>query len=289
MHAPVVLRYSPRSRRGFAETCDMAEQLTVLIPCRNEERNIRPCIESVKAIADELLVADSGSRDRTVEIARELGARIIEREYVNSADFKNWAIPQAAHEWVLVVDSDERVTPELAAEIRKVLAEGPRYDAYRIWRRNHFFGHPIRRGGWGSDSVVRLFRRAVSRYQVRRVHADVIVDTGRVGKLGGKLAHYTYWTFEQYFEKFQRYTTWSAQDLYEKGRRAGFCSLALRPAFRFFRQYVLKRGFLDGRPGLIMCTFAALSVFTKYAKLWAMHKGLPQPDPEAGRGVQERQ
>jgi glycosyltransferase involved in cell wall biosynthesis len=267
----------------------MAERLTVLIPCKNEERNIRPCIESVKPIADELLVADSGSADRTMEIARELGARVIEREYVNSADFKNWAIPQAAHEWVFVLDSDERVTPELAREIEKVLAEGPKRDAYRVYRLSFFLGHPVRRCGWDKDSVIRLFRRDVCRYEEKRVHAGLLVSTGRVGRLRRKLEHYTYWSFDQYFEKFGRYTTWAAEDLCEKGRRSGLLSLTVRPAWHFFRHYVLQRGFLEGRKGLIISALGAFSVFTKYARLWGLYKGRPEPDPEArlvgtGRG-----
>lgn len=261
----------------------MAEKLTVLIPCKNEERNIRPCIESARDIADEILVADSGSTDRTVAIARELGARIIEREYVTPANFKNWAIPQAAHPWVLVVDADERVTGELAEEIGTILSGEPKYDGYSLRRRAYFLGHEIKYSGWGTSRLCRLFRRDVSRYEEKRVHEDVIVRPGRRGRLKGKLEHYSYWTFAQYFEKFGRYTTWSAEDLRERGRRAGLVSLTLRPAFRFFRHYILQRGFLDGLPGLIVSALGACAVFTKYAKLWAMERGLPRPDPEAGR------
>jgi len=258
----------------------MPEKLTALIPCKNEERNVRPCIESVRGLADEVLVADSGSTDRTMAIAAELGCRIVQREYVNSADFKNWAIPQASSPWVLVVDADERVTGELASEIRSLLSGAPRFDGYVIRRRNHFFGHAIDHCGWNRDKVLRLFRRDVSRYEKKRVHADVVVQTGRVGSLRGRLLHYTYWTFDQYLEKFGRYTTWAAEDLRDRGRRAGFLSLTLRPAWRFFRHYFLMLGFLDGRAGLILSRLAAYSVFMKYAKLWAMDHGLPWPDPE---------
>jgi glycosyltransferase involved in cell wall biosynthesis len=261
----------------------MAEKLTVLIPCKNEEKNLRPCIESVKPMADELLVADSGSTDRTKEIARELGARVIEREYVNSADFKNWAIPQAEHKWVLIVDADERVTPELADEIRSVLSGTPAYDAYRIYRRSFFLGHPVTRCGWNKDSVIRLFRRDVCRYEEKHVHAGLVVSTGRVGRFKGKLEHYTFWSFDQYFEKFGRYTTWGAEDLREKGRRAGFGSLSFRPAWRFLQHYVFQLGFLEGKKGFIVSALGAFSVFTKYAKLWGAEHGLPEPDPERGR------
>jgi (heptosyl)LPS beta-1,4-glucosyltransferase len=261
----------------------MAEKLTLLIPCKNERKNIRPCIESAKAIADEVLVADSGSTDGTMDIARELGARVIERAYVNSADFKNWALPQAQTPWVLIVDADERVTPALAAEIERVLADGPKKDGYWIYRNSFFFGRRIKRCGWNRDKVLRLFR-SECRYEPKHVHAEVIVPSGSVGRLKGRLDHYTCWSFEQYFEKFGRYTTWGAEDVHARGRRAGFVSILLRPAFRFFRQYVLQRGFLDGKAGLVLCGLSAFAVFTKYAKLWAMKDAVPQPDPEAGRG-----
>src|SRR6476660_8456128 len=125
----------------------MSSQLTVIIPCKNERENIATCIAGARLIADEVLVADSGSTDGTLEIARSLGCRIIEREYGTSGDFKNWAIPQAANEWVLILDADERITPELAKEIRDTLVE-PRHDGYWVYRLNHFMGHPIRHGPW---------------------------------------------------------------------------------------------------------------------------------------------
>lgn len=261
----------------------MPEKLTVLVPCKNEERNIRACLESVRDLADEILVADSGSTDRTMEIAREFGARIIQREYVNSADFKNWAIPQAAHGWVMVVDADERVTPGLAAEARRVLAEGPRADAYRVGRVGFFFGHRIRRCGWGRETLTRLFRREL-RYETKHVHADVVVPSGKVGRLRGELEHYTCWTFEQYFEKFGRYTTWAAMDLAERGKTASALKMLYKPLFRFLRQYILQLGFLDGRAGLVVCGLSAFGVFTRYAKLWAMREGKPEPCEAPGAG-----
>ena len=136
----------------------MTAQLTVLIPCKDERRNIRACIESVQAIADEILIADSGSTDGTLDIVRDIGGcRIIEREYINSANFKNWAIPQARNEWVLIVDADERVTPELATEITKLLESPPEdKDGFWIDRANHYLGYRIRHCGWNSDAVLRF-------------------------------------------------------------------------------------------------------------------------------------
>jgi len=245
----------------------MREKISILIPAGNEERNIVACIQSARW-ADEVVVVDSFSADRTVELARPLADRVLQHEYINSATQKNWAIPQMAHAWVLVLDADERITPELRDEILGVLDGGAGgHCAFRIWRRNHFMGRPVRFCGWQNDSVVRLFRRDRSRYQDREVHADIECD-GPVGKLRGKLLHYTFDSFDQYLKKFDRYTTWAAGDRAKRTRRVSWVHLAIRPAWRFFRQYVLKLGFLDGRAGLIICSLAAYSVFLKYAKLW---------------------
>jgi len=260
----------------------LPEKLTVLVPTRNEEANLRDCLESVKW-ADELFVVDTFSTDGTLEIAREFGARIVQHEYVNSAAQKNWAIPQAANDWVMVVDADERVTPELAAEVRALLSApgGPAAAAYRMHRRTFFFGREIRHCGWDTDAVTRLFRRDKASYPEQWVHADMTVD-GPVVTLKGRFDHYTYRSLEQYFEKFGRYTTWSAKDLAARGRRATAWNLVTRPAARFLKMYFLRLGFLDGAAGAVLCGLAACSVFTKYAKLWEMQRAGTGPRGPAG-------
>ncbi|MCX7934277.1 MAG: glycosyltransferase family 2 protein [Planctomycetota bacterium] len=245
-------------------------KLSAIIPCKNEEKNIRACLETVRW-ADEIMVVDSGSSDRTLEIAREFTDRILSHPYVNSAAQKNWAIPQAAHEWVLIVDCDERVTPALRAEIQNLLATSPECDGYRIRRDNWFFGQRIYHCGWDGDDVLRLFRRDVGRYENKHVHADVVVP-GKVGWLQGRLEHHTYRSFDQYLEKFGRYTTWGALDLRAQGVRTTAWHLIARPLFRFLRMYIWRRGFLDGQAGLILCGLAAFNVFMKYAKLWAIRR-----------------
>jgi glycosyltransferase involved in cell wall biosynthesis len=258
----------------------MSAKLTVLIPCKNERSNIRSCIESVRALADEILVADSGSTDGTMEIARELGCRIIQREYVCSADFKNWAIPKAMHPWVLVVDADERMTPELASEILKVITSPSPKDGYRLSFRTFFLGYELRYGGWSTGTSLRLFRREC-RYQDVWVHADVVVPSGRVGKLRHKMLHYTYWSVEQYFEKFNRYTSHAAKDMQTSGRRLSLLRMVTHPPLNFIKFYILRAGFLDGVPGLLMAALSAYYGFVKYAKLWANLHGYPRPEPEA--------
>ena len=244
----------------------MREPLSVLVPTKNEETNLRACLETVRW-AEEIVVVDSGSRDRTVSIAREMADRVLEHEYVNSAAQKNWALPQLTHRWVLIVDADERVTPALRAEIERVLADPNRADGYWVRRANRFLGKPIRGAGWQRDKVLRLFDRTKGEYQPLHVHAEVEIR-GRVGLLRERLTHDTYRSLDQYFEKFHRYTRWSAEDLKRRGTKASAGRLLLRPFLRFLRMYVLEGGFREGRHGIVLCWLAAFSVFTKYARRW---------------------
>ncbi|MCK5220777.1 MAG: glycosyltransferase family 2 protein [Candidatus Aminicenantes bacterium] len=258
----------------------MANKLSVLIPCKDEEKNISFCIESVLSIADEIVVADSGSTDRTMEIAREYECRIIEREYINSANFKNWAIPQATHDWILIIDSDERVSPELAAEISETLEKNtPEYDGYFINRRNYLFGKLVKRSGWGTDYVLRLFKRDMAKYKEMRVHSEIVISSGKVGKLREKFEHYTYWNYFQIMKKYEMYTTWAAEDMRDKGVKPSFLNLTFTPSWRFFRHYILQRGFLDGKAGLIVSGLSMYYVFLKYAKLWKMTRTEKRPSP----------
>ncbi|HYE07590.1 MAG TPA: glycosyltransferase family 2 protein [Planctomycetota bacterium] len=249
------------------------EPLTVLIPTYNEERNLPDALASVAGWADEIFVVDSFSTDRTVAIATAAGARVVQHEYVNSAAQKNWAIPQSAHRWVLILDADERVTPELAREIQALLGDEARRTAaaYGIFRRTFFLDILITRCGWARDRVVRLFDRARARYPELEVHADLIAD-GPIADLAGKIDHYTYRTLDEYFEKFRRYTTWSANDLWKRGERCGMAALVFKPLGRFLTMYVLRRGFLDGAPGFLVCALGGVSVLGRYAKLWAMQR-----------------
>jgi glycosyltransferase involved in cell wall biosynthesis len=259
-----------------------APKLTALIPCKDERLNIRPCIESVRPLADEILVADSGSTDGTLEIIRRIGGcRVIEREYVDSGNFKNWAIPQAACPWILLVDADERLTRPLADEIRRVLAAGPAADGYWIYRANHFMGHRIRFSGWRGDRVLRLFRRDLGRYDDSGDHAEVAIATGKVGRLRERLLHYTYWSYDQYFHKLRRYTTQQAETWRRTGRRTSALDLAASGPLRFLRSYVLQLGFLDGLAGLQVCALTGFYSFMKRARLWELQHALRQPDPEA--------
>jgi glycosyltransferase involved in cell wall biosynthesis len=252
----------------------MFHPLTIIIPCKNEREHLAACIASAKQLAADVLVADSGSTDGSLEIARALGCRVIEREYRTSGDFKNWAIPQAANPWVLILDADERITPELAAEISQVL-ERPRHDGYRIGRRNHFLGHPIRFGPWRNDDCLRLFRRDRGRYVGPTDHADVHVTGGTVGRLRSPMIHYTCTSYDQYLPKIQRYAAVQAAVWHEGGRRASLGQMLFRGPLRFLQCYVVRLGFLDGLAGLQVCALIAYLSYLKHARLWEIQYARP--------------
>ena len=256
----------------------MSLPLTVLIPCKNEESNIADCIASVRGLADEILIADSGSTDQTLAIVHATGGcRIIQREYVDSGNFKNWAIPQAQHEWILIVDADERVPPELQAEIRRCLRTEPAVDAFEIYRANQFMGHAIRHTSWGRDRVTRLFRRSVGRYREYTDHTEIDLPAERVGRLRQRLIHYTCWQYDPYLRKILHYTEQQAELWYRQGRRPSLVRLTCQGPLRFFRSYVLELGFLDGMPGFQVSILTGFYSFLKQARLWQKWYGRRPP------------
>lgn len=269
----------------------MRQKLSVLIPCKDEGHNIRACIDSVRNIAAEILVADSGSTDETLDIVADLAnsnpkIRTIQREYINPSNFKNWAIPQARYPWVMPLDADERVTAELAEEINELLTGTLKYDAYRIPRINYFVGKPIHFSGWQKDAPVRLFRKEECCYDDRHVHEHLLVPSKNIGRLNCSLLHYTCESLKEMLEKNIHYSQLAAQDLQQKGCKPGFLNLVMRPMLRFLRHYLWKQGFRDGREGLLLSCLAANGVFTKYAFLLALEKNpaissaLNQNNPE---------
>lgn len=241
--------------------------LTVIIPAFNEEHNIRSVLESV-SWADEIMVVDSFSTDRTVEIAQEFTSFILQRSYSGPADQKNWAIPQASHEWILLLDADERVTADLKEEIQEWLRrdEIP-WDAFWVGRRNYFMGKAVRYSGWQGDAVVRFIRREVCRYNDRQVHEEIVTDGIRVSRLKNKIDHFTFKNSAHFLEKMHRYAAWSARDHLEKTPRVTWFHLFGKPLFRFFKHFVFQRGFLDGKVGFIISVIMAWGVFLRYVKI----------------------
>jgi len=245
--------------------------ITVIIPCYNEGHNIRAVLESVKW-ADEIMVVDSYSTDATLDIARKYTDFILQRNYIHSADQKNWAIPQATHQWILLVDADERVTPELRTEIQASLAAQPTETAFWIGRENYFMNKRVRYSGWQNDAVIRLFRREC-RYENKAVHAEILAS-GKIGRLKHRLIHNTYKDIDHFLHKMTRYARLSAIDYADKTPRVTLYHLWLKPAFRFFKHYILKLGFLDGKVGFIISVIMAWGVFLRYVNIKARRENV---------------
>ena len=242
-------------------------KLSVTVITLNEAAHIGACLQSV-AWADDVLVVDSGSIDGTPDLARARGARVIVRDWPGYAAQKNFAASEAAHDWILSLDADERVTPALANEIRGVLDAEPGAAGYRIPRVTFHLGRWIRTTDWYPDPQLRLYDRRRARWKAKRVHESVEADTAP-GMLRAELQHYAYRDVSHHHQTMDRYTTLAADEMYDSGRRAGVVDLALHPWAAFLRNYLLRRGMLDGVPGFIISVMNAYYVFLKFAKLYA--------------------
>ncbi|MDW7711244.1 MAG: glycosyltransferase family 2 protein [Deferrisomatales bacterium] len=240
--------------------------LSATVICQDEAEKIRGCLESVR-FCDEVVVVDSGSTDGTLEICRELADRVIERDWPGYVAQQNYARAEARGEWVLSIDADERVTPELAREIGLALEGDPEVEGFRVSRHVHYLGRWIDHSGWYPEPRVRLFRRDRGRWEGIDPHYDVTVD-GRVGDLGGEIVHYTYDDLEDHVRTLNRFSSILAREHRARGRRFSWASLVLRPPLEFLKKYVLKRGFLDGAPGFFVAVLSSFYVFLKLAKLW---------------------
>ncbi|HOT96999.1 MAG TPA: glycosyltransferase family 2 protein [bacterium] len=245
--------------------------LSVIVITLNESRHIAACLESV-AWADEIVVVDSESSDDTAAIARRYTDHVYVEKFRGYSGQKNFAVERARGEWVLWLDADERVTPELAAEIRRTLAAPTAVAGFEMPRKAYFLGRWIRHCGWYPGYVLRLFRRDQGRFDDRTVHETLLL-AGERGRLRGDLEHYTDDSLEHYFRKFNTYTSLAAGELDAGRQRFGMMSLFLRPLHAFIKMYVLKGGFRDGRHGLVLCLLSANYVAAKYAKLLELQRG----------------
>jgi len=250
------------------------EPLSVSIVCMNAERTIGRVLEAVKW-AEEIVVVDSYSTDRTLDICREYTDRIYQREWPGYVAQKNFALDQCTHEWALSVDSDEVATPELADAIREALRRVKVGESdcagFSIPRRTWYLGRWMRHGGWYPDRKLRLFRRSRGRWVGIDPHDRVEVD-GKVGKLTGDLLHHTYESLEDHIRTINRFTTIGAEELLKRNAGRPILNMLCNAPFRVFRMYVLQLGFLDGVPGFISAITSGYYVFLKYAKLWDLRR-----------------
>lgn len=245
----------------------MAVPVTATVITFNEAANIRAALESL-SWADEIIVVDSQSTDGTPDLARQFTEKVIVRPWPGYSAQKNFAAGEATHDWIFSLDADERVTPDLAAEIAGVLRE-PRAAGYRVPRVTFHLGRWIRSTDWYPDYQLRLYDRRRARWAGTYVHESVQAD-GAVSDLRGELLHYAYRDLAHHFQTMDRYTTLAARQMFEEGRRAGWVDLAVHPPAAFLRNYVLRGGFRDGVPGLIVSAMNARYVGLKFAKLWEL-------------------
>jgi glycosyltransferase involved in cell wall biosynthesis len=245
-------------------------KVSVCVVAMDEEAKIADCLRSAD-FADEHVVVDSHSTDRTREIAASLGARVVERDWPGHVEQKNFALAQATHDWVLCLDADERVSPELRASILAALARPDLPDGFEVSRRTWYLGRWIRHGGWYPDRKLRLFRRSAGGWTGRNPH-DRVEVRGRVETLEGDLLHLSYDSVADHLRTIDSFTTIAAREKRAAGESAGLGGLVLRPWGKFVRMYLLRAGFLDGVPGLVIAVSGAYYVFLKYAKLWELER-----------------
>ena len=240
-------------------------KLSAVVITLNEEPNIERCLGSL-GFADEIVVLDSFSTDRTVEIAGRFTDKVSQREFSGYSDQKNAAMEIASNEWVLIVDADEVVTAELAAEVRKAV-ESDKYVAYRMPRLTHFLGKPIRHCGWYPDYVTRLMRKSKARFADRLVHETPTVD-GPIGALSSDLIHYSYRDLDDLGRKMIAYSRAAARQKLLDGERFSLGALVFAPGLTFLKKYIIKQGYRDGLRGFIVCALSQFGVFLRYAMLW---------------------
>ncbi|MFQ5441398.1 MAG: glycosyltransferase family 2 protein [Thermodesulfobacteriota bacterium] len=246
------------------------KKITVTIITLNEEANIGECLESVKW-ADEIIVSDSGSTDRTVEICTRYGAKVYADRWLGFGRQKNLCQARAANTWILNLDSDERVTPGLAREI-SALPEETDKSGYYIPRKNFFGERWVKHCGWYPDYNLRLYRKDLARFNLRGVH-EAVESRGAKGYLKNPLIHRTYKDVRDYLKRMERYSTLAAKDMAREGRSAGLSALILRPLFTFLKMFFLRKGFLEGFFGLRLSKLYAQYTFRKYKKLRELKRG----------------
>jgi glycosyltransferase involved in cell wall biosynthesis len=246
------------------------KNISVAVITKNEEFNIRECLESVRW-ADEIVVVDSGSTDKTREICQSFQARVYVEEWKGFSRQKNSAIEKTRNEWVLSLDADERIPLPLQQEIARIMEEGPARDGYYIARRNFFLGRWIRRCGWYPDFNLRLFRKSRGRFLEREVHERIEIR-GKVGYLEQPLEHWTYRSLSDFLERMDRYSTLAAQEMAKEGRRYRIYDALLRPPFTFLHMYLIRGGAWEGYSGFLLSALYSFYTFIKYAKLGELQR-----------------
>ena len=250
------------------------KSVSAFVICMNEERNIRCCLESIKW-CDEIVIVDSGSTDETLSICREYTDRIFERNWPGFVEQKRFALGQCTHDWVLNIDADEEVSFELRDELLEVLSADLKqqvdYSGYQLLRVVFYLNRWWRKGGWFPEFRLRFFRRKATSWGGEDPHEKALVS-GKVTRLRGELRHYTYADMSQHARSLNLLSSVAAASMHSRGETSTLVQMLLNPLFRFFKFYVLKKGFLEGLPGLIVAFLEGHYVFLKYVKLWELER-----------------
>ena len=247
------------------------DSISAVVICFNEEENIRECLASL-AWVDDLVVVDSESSDRTADIAREFTERVVERPWPGYVEQKNFAVDQAEHNWVLSVDADEVITPELRDEICALLSSGGELAmGYSFPRRTFYLGRWIRHGGWYPDSAIRLFQKSKGKFVGDDPHDRVEVD-GVNGHLKSDLVHFNYKDISDQLATVDRFSSVAARVMHEKGKKPSLLKMIFKPPIKFLETYIWKLGILDGMAGFVIAAISSYYMFLKFAKLWELQR-----------------
>ncbi len=241
-------------------------EISAVIITYNEEKRLERALKSLEGVASEIVVVDSYSTDGTVGTAEKYTKKVFQRKWTNYADQKNWANEKASHPWILSLDSDECLSPQLKTEILRLKDREPQADAFSMPRRVFYLGRWIRHSGWYPDRKIRLFRKDKAEWEGPYVHEKLKLD-GKTAKLKGDIHHFTYRDISDHMQRINRFSGLGAQKLYAAGKKARWPHLLFMPPVRFVRTYFLRAGFLDGFPGLVIAVLSGYAIFARYAKL----------------------
>lgn len=246
--------------------------LTVSIITLNEEKNLARTLESVKKFADEIVIVDSGSTDKTEEIAKSFNAKFYFQKWLGYGPQRNKAIELASSEWVLNIDADEEISEELAKKIADIKDDkNDKIDVFKINFMSVCFGKKIKHGGWSNSYRIRLFKKNSGKFNENNVHEEFITNS-HIGKINEYILHHSYSDLEDYFTKFNKYTTLGAIEYYKKNKKASLVSIVLNPIYKFIRMYFFRLGFLDGLEGFILAITSSLYTMVKYYKLKEIYR-----------------
>ncbi|MEW6457409.1 MAG: glycosyltransferase family 2 protein [Acidobacteriota bacterium] len=246
-------------------------KISVCIITHNEENRLPETLKSIEKIADEIIVVDSFSKDKTIEIAKSSGARIFLKEWADYSNQKNFAISKASFPWILSIDADERISEELRNEILTLKKTEPEEDGFFIKRKNYYLGKWIKHSGWYPDRKLRLFRKEKANWEGEYVHESLILR-GKAGKLKNNILHYSYRNISDHVKRINSYSSLSAQKMFEERKKSNIILALFSIPLTFIRFYLLRGGIFDGIQGLIISILSSVYIFLKYVKLWEMNR-----------------